>query len=198
MSYDLKTSELPLAGYGLVLRSPTLRQHKAVLGAFEKISVANILATLQPAIEAAKSSADGSVVSALVSALPATLTALRNELLGNGMDAVFDAAAICLDTRANHRRLSGKPVDEDYDAAVVEDFERGQDGASYLECPSLRAWVRANIGVDAAFWTLMEAVALGGYGNMGKLMVSAVKSGLQTAAVAAPTAPATRATPITA
>ena len=31
MQFDLKSAELPLAGYTLVLRGPTLHQHQAVL-----------------------------------------------------------------------------------------------------------------------------------------------------------------------
>lgn len=196
MSYDLKSSKLPLAGYDLVLRAPLLHQHKAILTAFNRISVASIMTTLQPAIDAAKSDEDGSVVAALFKVLPSVLTALRTELLGNGVESVFDAAAACLDTRANHRRLSAPPLDEDFDPAHIEPFETGPDGSTYLECPSLRAFVRANITIDAASWTLMEAISLGGYGTMGKVLVSAVKGGMAAANLTPPTTQTT--TPITA
>lgn len=193
--YDLKSSKMPIAGYDLVLRAPLLHQHKAVIDAFSRISVASIMATLQPAIDAAKSPEDGSIVSALFKVLPSVAGALRVELLGNGIEAVVDAAAICLDTRANHRRLSAAPLDEDFDAARIEPFETGPDGSTYLECQSLRAFIRANITTDAAFWTLAEAVNLGGYGTMGKALVAAVAGGMKAANLTHPTSPTS---PITA
>ncbi len=196
MQFDLKSAELPLSGYTLILRAPTLHQHKAVVDAFAAINVAAVMQTVQPILDAAKTDADGAVTTALFKAVPAIAGAIRAQLLDTGVDLLFRAAAICLDTRANHRRLRAPCPDEDFDNAKIDDFDCGPDGSTYLECESLRTWVRQSLTIDAAFWVVVNAASLGAYGDLGKAVASAVVGGLRTAVSAIPAAP--KASPTTA
>lgn len=201
MNFELKSAELPIGGYTLVLRAPTLHQHQAVLKTLAQLDGKTIMATLQPILDAAKTDAEGAVTTALLRAVPAIVSALRVQLMENGVDLLFRAAAICLDSRANHRRLSAPCVDQDYDDARIGDYERGPDGSTYLECEGLQAWVRQSLTVDAAIWVVFSAARLGGYGDLGKAAASAIIGGLRTATSAVPKAPATASTatgPITA
>lgn len=183
--YDLKTEEMPLAGYTLVLRSPTLRMQDAILAALQGVEVRPVFDALQPAIAAATS--DGtSLVRALIEAAPVAVGAFVDHVLKHGVALVVEAACIALDTRANHRRLSGKPVDEDFDAAHIEDFERGPDGSVYLECASLRAFVRERITVAEAFWVMSTAAELGGYANLGKALMTGMAKTMGNVAAMAP------------
>lgn len=201
MQFDLKSAEFPIGGYTLVLRAPTLHQHQAVLKTLAQLDGKTIMATLQPILDAAKTDAEGAVTTALLRAVPAIVGALRVQLMENGVDLLFKAAAICLDSRANHRRLSAPCADQDYDDARIGDYERGPDGSTYLECEGLQAWVRQSLTVDAAIWVVFSAAGLGGYGDLGKAAASAIIGGLRTATSAVPKAPAATSTataPITA
>ncbi|MBP9826186.1 MAG: hypothetical protein KBF21_18295 [Thermoanaerobaculia bacterium] len=189
MQFDLKSAELPLAGYTLVLRGPTLHQHQAVLKTLAELDGKTIMATLQPILDAAKTDAEGAVTTALLRAVPAIVGALRTQLMEHGVDLLFRAAAICLDSRANHRRLSAKCPDADYDDARIGDYDRGPDGSTYLECEGLQAWVRQTITIDAAIWVVFSAAGIGGYGDLGKAAASAIIGGLRKATLAAPAAP---------
>ena len=201
MQFDLKSAEIPVGGYTLVLRAPTLHQHQAVIKTFTQLDGKTIMATLQPILDAAKIDAEGAVTTALLRSVPAIVSALRVQLMENGVDLLFRAAAICLDSRANHRRLSATCADQDYDDANVGEYERGPDGSTYLECEGLQAWVRQSLTVDAAIWVVFSAAGLGGYGDLGKAAASAIIGGLRTATSAvhkAPTATSTATGPITA
>ena len=200
MQFDLKSAELPIGGYTLILRAPTLHQHHAVLKTLAQLDGKTIMATLQPILDAAKTDAEGAVTTALLRAVPAIVGALRVQLMENGVDLLFRAAAICLDSRTNHRRLSSPCTDQDYDDAKIGDYERGPDGSTYLECESLQAWVRRSLTVDAAIWVVFSAAGLGGYGDLGKAAASAIIGGLRTATSAVPKAPtaSTATGPITA
>lgn len=191
--YDLKNEEMPLAGYTLVLRSPTLHQQNAIIEALRGIEMKPVFDALLPAISAA--TGEGvSFARALFDAAPVAVSAFVEHILKHGVALCVEAACIALDTRANHRRLSGKPVDEDFDPARIEDFERGPDGSTYLECPSLRAFIRGNITVGESIWVMQTAAALGGYADLGKALMTTVARAMGSAASMAPS-PTTRVDP---
>lgn len=171
--YSIRSAELPLAGYKLVVRSPTLHQNEAILTAFSSLDFAPVWAEVQPVLEMGRKGETGGLVPALEDAVPKVLKALRDKVLTGGVKTLMEAAAICLDTRANHRRLAGKPVDDEFDPAPVkaDDNETDPDGR-YLKCDSLRAFVMAEMTVDEAIWVVERAVTLGGYADLGKALMS--------------------------
>lgn len=170
--YSIKSAELPLAGYKLIVRSPTLHQNEAILEAISGLDFAPVWAEVQPVLDAARKGADGGLVAALGDALPKVLKALRDKILNGGVRTLVNAAAVVLDTRANHRRLCGEPLDNDYDHSPVkaDDAETDADGR-YLKCDAVRAFVAAELTVDEAIWVVERAVTLGGYADLGKALL---------------------------
>ena len=189
-------TEVWIEGYTLILRAPTLHQHEAIMQAFSAIDLAPVLAILKP-VTAAVGGAPGEIVARLTEAAPAALSAFKAQILTNGFRAIVQAAAICLDTRVNHRRLSKPCPDDDYagDRALPEDDEpqMGPDGAVYLQSDALRAWVAGSITTDAAFGVIVEAVRLSGLVDMGKALWAGVLGTIQgtVQATAAARGPAT-------
>ena len=170
-TYDLKQAEIVVEGYTLILRGPKGHQHEAVLDAFKSLDLAPLWSAIKP-IADATSGPQGTIVSKIAEVLPGALSAAKDQILVNGVRACIDAAAICLDNRTNYNRLSRACPDEDFDDAKVDDFERGADGSSYLRSEQVRAFVRAGLTTDQAFWVLFEAVKLGGFVDVGKALAA--------------------------
>lgn len=164
--YTLQSSEISVAGYTLVLRAPTIEQHVAAREAFKAVDVGPVVEALKPLM------GDGAFLARLLDELPSLVTLVVDGILTTGVSAAIDAAAALLDNRTNFKRLSGAPLDDEFDAARVTEFDHGPDGATYLRSAQVRAFLHATLTVDAALWILAESFKIGGYAQMGKAVMS--------------------------
>lgn len=188
--YSIKSAELPIGGYKLIVRGPTLHQHEALVEAFYALDLGPVWKELQPILETARKGETAQVIGAVGDALPSILAAFRQQVLIAGMRSLVHAAAGCLDTRANLRRLAGDPIDPDYDKApvTVEEADTSPDG-THLRCESLRAFVASELTIDAALWVVQQAIVLGGYADLGKALMARLSAATQVAAQMAPKTP---------